>query len=130
MTGYAYKGLNGLQESLNATGVLSEDYKGTIWSWVLLAVKEAYDLGIAEQKGREQDSELVATLRGDNAELQEQLAHALLMRDNARRNSELARRDRTNAYEIIKRMRRDICQEAGCEQYTQRCSQPRADCIA
>lgn len=38
---YRYEALNRLSESLNATGVLSEEYKGYIISLALTAVSEA-----------------------------------------------------------------------------------------
>jgi hypothetical protein len=52
MEQYRYSGLNGLTKELNSTAVISQEYRGAIMSWVLLAVREAYDHGVADQKDR------------------------------------------------------------------------------
>ena len=52
---YKYRGLNGLDKELKNTAVISEEFKSAIYSWVFLAVNEAYDHG--RQVERERNSE-------------------------------------------------------------------------
>jgi hypothetical protein len=65
---YAYEGLNRLDETLNATGVLSDEYRRVVFGWTLKAVTEAYEAG--RQKG---DSDPVGTVL-DGGELTVALA--------------------------------------------------------
>jgi hypothetical protein len=45
METFAYDGLNKLQESLNATNVLSQDYARTVMGWALSVASEAHEAG-------------------------------------------------------------------------------------
>ena len=49
---YKYDSLNRIQDSLNATGVLSEDYKRFIMGWAFSVASEAYAQGVKDEKER------------------------------------------------------------------------------
>lgn len=50
MTHYSYEGLNGLEKELGNTAVISEQFKGVIWSYVFKACQEAHAHGRKEER--------------------------------------------------------------------------------
>ena|SRR5688572_30634873 len=141
MSNFKGVGLPGFERAMNETAVLSESFKSHLWSYVLKAVEEAYKDGqerlettIAE--GAEV-CERADALEAEVQELQTALEEAIetgealfrrlaceQVRSNVLRNG-IERREQR-----IERYRRNICEEAGCEQYIQRCSQPPAECCS
>lgn len=60
---YTFEGLNELQQSLNSTNVISDEYRSFIMAWALAAVNEAHKAGIAEGKNQVQEEH--AAILGD-----------------------------------------------------------------
>lgn len=49
---FRYEALNRINDSLNATNVVSDDYKKFIMGWALHACSQAWEAGIAQAKGQ------------------------------------------------------------------------------
>jgi hypothetical protein len=67
---YAYEGLNRLDETLNATGVLSDEYRRVVFGWTLKAVTEAYEAGRREARAHAHRSRRRLSLRVALSEIQ------------------------------------------------------------